>query len=1117
MTSDDRLDVLYAKCFGDQPEGHFLYRPASSGRLKSGVCGFFDHQGDWQVVADLTSPEDLEKEGYSSVSGIEVDEADIGGAEWGLRMSWNIQRVYHGKDENPSQRTDGDFEAEFKSSSGLGAILVTDGAVKLTRARPAQKLSQWLHQNARAVVANNPDVRSRGLWLVINSYSVKRSAVAVIDSKMKDKSLVISLTGLNTGQVQPTTAWWQSDSASAWTKRHDDKGIVCAMGGIHWTQRSFLLSSLMRSDNVLHKMGRENEKAVISPVNLELGEDESTDQATVGLVPEVRGHVYDVQVDSDNIQLIQNPDDSNEEEYECDDDDDEEDIEESDRRSTSALDEDPSEPASRPQTMVGRSQNMSVHYSRSRRRELGKGGAATMFAQRRHFSRQLAESCRLVQENSPAAIWHEWAADRVWPLELRSVSVILEARSAAIDMTEYSLVLKEMMRYVEQLRENWLTFPSNGGEDVSATALVYQSYRNVVSVLEVNQKQTVSLHTLITTAYSAIASNEDQALLFQMYQDSTFSISPSKQEVQTGTGLVSIVEPWNGESEDLIRYLQTMLQAIDLVMVSHLNAHRSTADRESSGNLIRIPAQADDTMGSENVLLFRPYRLACLDGLTRGRKVWVFHRQSELPKEPLYLSARPDHFAMIWGPLWAVPADGMDSLIDHYNVGGGQLYPVERRDGPQLVQNERRCHWKKQAPDDEPEDANSLSGKDSEPDRSSPVHSQQMREAEPLEDGTTLLIGATANESPRMKWYACHCSMSDLKSSMRGSQHLHPLSSRGWFKYVSSTTAGLNLSYSGVGLSGTASIQTDEGQTRKQGWLETWENCPRSWDPRDLMDFGGVLISACTFNARRVRLVELLKTDTMLSVIDRCWFDHEDTRQTLIDTLEDENPFAIVDLWERNKRNPTARDDLGNALLACIRALCKSGWDDRHKVFNVLWKPPHERKTYRLELQVSEHPWLDLLKDTEDSMTVAVLVEDRLATCSRSPCGRDSTPTTLETAIVINSSLSPVQHLRKVKRRRYRDPSPWRSADRRWKYVWKVRDIPDGESLRLAGTNSLKIISPLSDKHLLVKQTPVLLQRLRDNWRARPSRRECHWEYASDNSDDDSAGDDVRPVPVRVR
>ncbi|OQU94989.1 hypothetical protein CLAIMM_01261 [Cladophialophora immunda] len=1056
MDSKQRLDVLYANCFQDQAEGHFLYRPPSSTWLRPGVCGFFDNQGDWQALADLTNPEDLAKKGYSFVPGIEVEVSVTRGEEWRPRMSQNVRRIDLKEDEIPGRPAGGGSMARFTSSSGPGAILITDGDVKQAWARPVQGLAQWLRENSRAVVKKNPGARRQRLELVVYSYSVKRLALAVINSKDEAKTVDVVL---GTKSFQPTAAWWQTNTAteSTWKIHHDENGLVYAMGGIDWVP----------------------------------ARDHSNEEESEG--------------DGDNEEGIV-------EESE-DDGDDEEDIELSDSGSSNALDEeDRSESASRPRTKIAQSQNKSIRYSRSKRRELrGPGRVATMFAQRRNLGRKLDECRESVQGNSPAADLHRWPAGRTWPpgsAPWMPLRLPLDSGRAATDVDRS---LEYLMEYSDWLLRNWSKFHAISGEDVSATALVYQFYRNVVSVVKVSEKQSLSLSDLISRARATLAKNEDLADCWRIYKNSPL-LNPEK-EVQSGSELVSIIEPWNGKSEDLIRYLQMMLQTIDLAMVSHLNAHRSAASRESSGNLIRIPTAFDDTMNSEHILLFKPYRLACLDGLARGRKVWVFHRQSDMPREPLYLSARADHFAMIWGPLWTVPADGMDGLIDHYNVGGGHLYPIESSHGPQLLPNERRCHWRKrEAPHDEQEDASSLSGEDSEPDRSTPVHLQQMRQAEPLKDNSIMLIGAT--DSPKMKWYACHCSMSDLKSRMRGSQKLHPLSSRGWFNYVSSTSVGVSLSHSGVGVSGTASIQTDEGQTLKQGLLEEWENHPRSWDPRDLMDFRGVLVSACTFNARRVRLVELLSTDTMLAVIDRCKFDDENTRERLIRALEDGDPFATVYLWENNSH---MRDDLGNAFLACLRALCKSGYDSRHNVFNVLWKPPHERKVHRLELQPNDHRWLSLLKDTEDSMTVAVLVEDRLATQSKRLCGRgNNTLTTLETAITINRSLSPATCLKKVKERKYRDHSPWRTADRCWKYVWKVRNVPAGASFRLAEANSLKTHSVLTDTHLLVAQTSVLSQLLKDRLKIKSSRKQRHWEYASDNSDDDSAGDDIRPVPVQV-
>jgi hypothetical protein len=83
------------------------------------------------------------------------------------------------------------------------------------------------------------------------------------------------------------------------------------------------------------------------------------------------------------------------------------------------------------------------------------------------------------------------------------------------------------------------------------------------------------------------------------------------------------------------------------------------------------------------------------------------------------------------------------------------------------------------------------------------------------------------------------------------------------------------------------------------------------------MDFRGVLVSAGRFNARRVRPVELFKTDTLLALIDRCQFSNEDARVSLTAALDDADPFAIVHLWEKSLN---WRDDLGKSLLVCLKS-----------------------------------------------------------------------------------------------------------------------------------------------------------------------------------------------------
>jgi hypothetical protein len=51
-----RLDEQYSALFKDQPEGWALYKNVSMTSMRPGFLGYFDTQGDWRWLLDLTAP-----------------------------------------------------------------------------------------------------------------------------------------------------------------------------------------------------------------------------------------------------------------------------------------------------------------------------------------------------------------------------------------------------------------------------------------------------------------------------------------------------------------------------------------------------------------------------------------------------------------------------------------------------------------------------------------------------------------------------------------------------------------------------------------------------------------------------------------------------------------------------------------------------------------------------------------------------------------------------------------------------------------------------------------------------------------------------------------------------
>lgn len=81
----DRWDVVYARSFKNQPEGHALYQSLTSRELRPGSCGYFDHNGDWQLVANLTNKE---LGSFDRVPNLQVRTKT--GAQWPLRTSQGV-------------------------------------------------------------------------------------------------------------------------------------------------------------------------------------------------------------------------------------------------------------------------------------------------------------------------------------------------------------------------------------------------------------------------------------------------------------------------------------------------------------------------------------------------------------------------------------------------------------------------------------------------------------------------------------------------------------------------------------------------------------------------------------------------------------------------------------------------------------------------------------------------------------------------------------------------------------------------------------------------------------------------------------------------------------------
>ena len=103
MAPPKKLHEIYAQQMSKRHDyGYPLYEPTSRTIIRPGVCGYVDQHGQWNPIADLSNPEELEKKGLATPQeSLEVapDDRDI---SWGPKCSEAVKGRRLGTEANAS-------------------------------------------------------------------------------------------------------------------------------------------------------------------------------------------------------------------------------------------------------------------------------------------------------------------------------------------------------------------------------------------------------------------------------------------------------------------------------------------------------------------------------------------------------------------------------------------------------------------------------------------------------------------------------------------------------------------------------------------------------------------------------------------------------------------------------------------------------------------------------------------------------------------------------------------------------------------------------------------------------------------------------------------------------
>jgi hypothetical protein len=204
------MHIRYAKAFSNLSLGRALYHPCPKSTLHLGVCGYFDHQGDWKTIVDIVemdltaAPAGLKLTSLNPVPSV----APPSVSQWDPICSKNVA---YEKLENTAQvgydiiyiandRTIGTVREGFKftKSKDFGAVLVTQGDVKEEYYTEDTPFHDWINDNYKAIRSSYPDVFKSNipLWIIDKIYYTSQCSIWCWEGEQREVSLQIGVNAL---------------------------------------------------------------------------------------------------------------------------------------------------------------------------------------------------------------------------------------------------------------------------------------------------------------------------------------------------------------------------------------------------------------------------------------------------------------------------------------------------------------------------------------------------------------------------------------------------------------------------------------------------------------------------------------------------------------------------------------------------------------------------------------------------------------------------------------------------------------------------------------------------------------------------------------------------------
>lgn len=520
--------------------------------------------------------------------------------------------------------------------------------------------------------------------------------------------------------------------------------------------------------------------------------------------------------------------------------------------------------------------------------------------------------------------------------------------------------------------------------------------------------------------------------------------------------------------------IYTVLRTLDLIILTYAGAH--VADLDDSPSRFGQKRYFFKIAGRKAYRGRRPCppqigaitlarrTLRCLDGFFPARKVWVFHEESVNPRSNarLLLSATPEDFADIWGPMWKIKDHENPSGILRYDLENGSIVSSELNRGVNevgiaLEADEDLCHW-----------LSDFDFRRSEPSQSIPSTTFLSK--------PKLLIGAKRVRL-KVNKEKCECTPAGITKQLRNADLLRPSGTSRDRRRIDAETVNIGMSggITPFQVNYAFTTKTDVGRTFKESLIKRWTLQNHKRNAYVLLKYQAVEMSFCTQNSRRIRLIDLLITQPLSNLIkDIDPIEDVRCKEAVEEALQSE-PEKIINLYFEHSE---WRKDIGNLVICCLETLLDTGTTKAMgEPLSLFWMHDHEEYIVRYPSRTFR--WSGFIRDLDNSSSFVVLEEKclvfklgrgcqhpakELKAASQQAATEDCGPV-FQTAILINDLLSLPPGLKLVKSETA-EGAPEEPPH------WKVRKLAPGSMFPMGDQGTLEVIKPLPNSTLLAKSIP---------------------------------------------